>query len=516
MQSESNAFRSGRKPPAILLSLASGLLTAAAFPRIDLGWLAFVALVPLFVLLERRTNGQLFRDFWLAGFVFRLGNLYWIMFVIGHYTALPAALSIGVVVLLCIFMAIFWGLTGWLLGRITRGAGPAAALLAAPFLWVAQEYAINILQFPWDLLGYSQYANLRIAQVAAFTGVYGLSWVLVACNAGLALLLLRRNYYYISSIAVLLLAVAAYGQWRITQPAGTGTARVGVVQGSVPQDVKIDYRFADEVNRKQIRMTEELVAKNHPDIVFWSESSTLYPIQAGGVWTTQVVEMIRRLGVPLYVGSDLYVGDQVYNSSFLIHADGAFYPEEYSKVYLVPFGEYVPLSRLFFFAGKVVPEISDFTAGTKYTLFPLKGKKFAVNICFEVVFPQLARTLCRKGSGLLTTITNDAWFGRSCAPHQHFAMAVMRAIENRRYLVRAANTGISGVVDPYGRILLKTGLFVPAKFSADVRFVEETTFYTEHGDVLVAVSVFIFVVMFLTPWGRMQRRLRGPGSQAVV
>ncbi|HSP05663.1 MAG TPA: apolipoprotein N-acyltransferase [Acidobacteriota bacterium] len=516
MENESPLRVPGPRGPALLFSLAAGVLNIAAFPRIDLGWLAFAGLLPIFLLLERRTNGQLFRDFWLAAFVFRLGNLYWIIFVIGHYTQLHIALSIGVVVLLCIFMALFWGLTGWLLGRITRAAGLSIALLAAPFLWVAQEYAVNILQFPWDLLGYSQYAHLRIAQIATFTGVYGLSWVLAAFNAGLALWILRRKLYYICSITIVLCVAAAYGQWRISQPVGAESARVGVVQGNVPQDEKIDYRFADDVNRRHIHMTEELVARDHPDIVFWSESSTLYPIQAGGVWTTQVVEMVRRLGVPLYVGSDLYKGDRVFNSSFLIYGNGAFHPQEYSKIYLVPFGEYVPLSRLFFFAGKVVPEISDFTAGYKYTLFPLKGKKFAVNICFEVVFPQLARTLCGDGSALLTTITNDAWFGKSCAPHQHFAMAVMRAIENRRYLVRAANTGISGVVDPYGRILVKTGLFVPAEFTEEVRFVDESTFYTRHGDVLVHVSLFVFIVMFLTPWGKVQRRLRGTGSETVV
>ena len=310
--------------------------------------------------------------------------------------------------------------------------------------------------------------------------------------------------------------ICIFGGWRIHTPPHSGALRIGVIQGNVPQDEKIDYAFADAINRKHIRMTEDLVAKDHPDIVLWSESSTLYPILAGGEWSDQVIAMVRRTGVPLLVGSDLYTGDVVYNSSFLILPDGRFYPQEYSKIYLVPFGEYVPLAKLFFFAGKVVPEISDFTAGYKYTLFPLKGDRFAVNICFEVVFPQLARTLCRDGSSLLTTITNDAWFGKSSAPYQHFAMASMRAVENRRYLVRAANTGISGAVDPYGRVLMKTRIFEPAAFTVNVGWVKETTFYTRHGDVLVAVSIVIFGILILTPWGRIQRRLRGTGSETIV
>lgn len=499
-----------------MASLAAGLLNIAIFPRIDIGWLAFVCLLPLFLLLERRRPWQLFRDFWVAAFVFRIGNLYWISLTIGHYTQLSLVASFGIVLLLCAFMALFWGITGWIMGRMAQSAGVGAALMAAPFLWVAHEYAINILQFPWDLLGYSQYAHLRIAQAASFAGVYGLSWLLAAFNAGLAHAILRRKYYYICSITVVLLMIAVYGQWRIGRPAEGESMRMGVIQGNVPQDVKIDYAFADAINRTHIRMTEELVTRDHPDMVLWSESSTLYPMMAGGVWANQVINTVRRLGVPLFVGSDLYVGDQVYNSSFLILPDGKFYPQEYSKIYLVPFGEYVPLSKLFFFAGKVVPEISDFTAGYKYTLFPLKGRRFAVNICFEVVFPQLARTLCGSGSQLLTTITNDAWFGRTCAPYQHFAMAALRAIENRRFLVRAANTGISGVVDPYGRILMQTGLFVPAEFTAKVRWVEETTFYTRHGDVLVYVSIFVSVIVLFIPWRRVQRRLRGSRSETVV
>jgi apolipoprotein N-acyltransferase len=327
---------------------------------------------------------------------------------------------------------------------------------------------------------------------------------------------MRQKYYYINSITIALLLFSLYGQWRITRAHEGPRVRMGVIQGNVPQDVRIDYKFADEINREHIRLTEELVARDHPDIVLWSESSTLYPLQAGGIWTTQVIEMVRKTRVPLLVGSDLYTGDLVYNSSFLILPDGSFYPHEYSKIYLVPFGEYVPLSRFLFFAGKVVPEISDFTAGYKYTQFPLKDRRFAVNICFEVVFPQLARVLCRDGSALLTTITNDAWFGKSAAPYQHFAMAVMRAIENRRYLVRAANTGISGAVDPYGRVLNKTDIFVPSSFTVEVGWVDDFTCYTRYGDVLVWISITISGALLITPWKRIRRRRRGPGTETVV
>jgi apolipoprotein N-acyltransferase len=166
-------------------------------------------------------------------------------------------------------------------------------------------------------------------------------------------------------------------------------------------------------------------------------------------------------------------------------------------MFLVPFGEYVPFQKYLFFAGKVVPEISDFTPGEYTTPFPLNGRRFAVDICFEVVFPQLARTFCKNGVSLLTTITNDAWFGKSSAPYQHFAMAVMRTIENRRYLIRAANTGISGIVDPYGRIIEKTDIFVPAVLSGKVRWVDEQTFYTKTGDWILYLSMIVSAIVLI-------------------
>ncbi|HEY4492176.1 MAG TPA: apolipoprotein N-acyltransferase, partial [Acidobacteriota bacterium] len=259
------------------------------------------------------------------------------------------------------------------------------------------------------------------------------------------------------------------------------------------QDQKINYNFAEQVHRKHLRLTSELIQEAKPDLILWSEASALFSIPIGGEWTKEITDLARTHHMPLVVGSDSYTAKQVFNTAYFINANGEI-ESEYSKMYLVPFGEFVPLSSLFFFAGKVVPEISDFSPGARHTLFRMNGNSFAIHICFEVVFPQLTRTFCRKGATLLATITNDAWFGDTAAPHQHFAMVVMRAIESRRYMVRAANTGISGIVDPYGRILHQSSLFVPAKIAGDVQWIHEQTFYTLWGDVLVYLSIIVSVL----------------------
>lgn len=500
----------------ILIALLTGLINITIFPKIDQPWLVLVCLFPLFWLARKETPRKLFLYFWLAGFVFRLGNLYWIIHVIQHYSSLHSLLASSIVALLCVFMATFWGITGVLLGWIRDRYSFGAAMLAAPFLWVVFEWVLNVLQFPWDLLGYSMYRYTAIAQAASITGVYGITLLIVAWNAALTLAVTQRKHYYLYSITIIVLLSCGWGYWRISIPVKGPELRVGIIQGNIPQDVKINYEFAQQVNETQIAMTKALVRASRPDIIFWSESSTLFPLLAGREWTSQITDLAKEEGVPIFLGSDVYLNGRVYNSAFLIDRTGTILPIRYSKMYLVPFGEYVPFQKLLFFAGKVVPEISDFTAGEQHTAFPLNGKKFAVNICFEVVFPQLARTFCKNGVALLTTITNDAWFGKSSAPYQHFAMATMRAIENRRYLVRAANTGISGIVDPYGRVIQKTDIFVPAVLSGRVQWIDEQTIYTQTGDWIVYLSAVVSILVLAATLRKKQGVKNGSGFEANV
>jgi apolipoprotein N-acyltransferase len=231
--------------------------------------------------------------------------------------------------------------------------------------------------------------------------------------------------------------------------------------------------------------------------VLWPESST--PFYFDEPRDRAASDLLRALAkqtqVPLLFGSDQIedgVPVRYYNSAFLIREDGST-AGVYRKMHLVPFGEYVPFKRLLFFAEPLVEAVSDFSAGDEPVLLPVGGHRISAAICYEIVYPNLVRQFVLGGSELLTTITNDAWFGTTSAPYQHFAQASMRAIESGRYLVRSANTGISGIVDPYGRILDRTTIDEPAVLVGDARFLRTTTLYTRVGDVVAYASVVVTV-----------------------
>ena len=215
--------------------------------------------------------------------------------------------------------------------------------------------------------------------------------------------------------------------------------------------------------------------------------------------TAQIRGLASQAAVTVLLGTDEIVHgspNTYYNSAVLVRPDGST-GGVYRKMHLVPFGEYVPLQGLFFFASRLVEAVSDFSPGDTATLLPVGGHWISTSICYEIVYPNLVRQFASGGSELLTTITNDAWFGPTSAPYQHFAQASMRAIENGRYLVRAANTGISGIVDPYGRVLQSSDLFQPAVVVGDVRLLRTTTVYGRSGDIFAYASALVTLALLV-------------------
>jgi apolipoprotein N-acyltransferase len=256
-------------------------------------------------------------------------------------------------------------------------------------------------------------------------------------------------------------------------------------------------------------MTRQAIA-NGAELVLWPESSTPFFFEEDRAWGEQIRMLARQAHVPMLIGSDQIergIPAKYYNSAFLVRSDGTT-GGVYRKIHLVPFGEYVPLKSLFFFAGRLVEAVSDFSPGQSVELLPVDGHRLSVAICYEIVYPDLVRTFVASGSELLATITNDAWFGQTSAPYQHFEQASMRAIEEGRYLVRSANTGISGIVDPYGRVVARTRLFEPAVTVGEIRFLESTTFYARHGDVFAYVCTLLTGMLLLQAIvvSRLQRR----------
>jgi apolipoprotein N-acyltransferase len=404
--------------------------------------------------------------------------------------------------------------------RRVIAAHGVAAITAAPFVWVATELGRTHLLtgFPWVLLGYSQASVLPIAQFASLFGVYGVSALVAGVSAAAAISAAsNRAADRVRAIALAglpLAGVAIWGSMRAADAPWTRLGqpiRVGLIQGNVEQSEKWDVERAQAIFDDYLGMTRQAIAAN-AELVIWPESSTPFLFEEDARGADRVRAIAREARVPILLGSDQIewrtegnrrIPDKFFNAAFLVRADGTT-AGVYRKMHLVPFGEYVPFKRLLFFAGPLVEQVGPFSAGEQAALLPLGGHLLSTAICYEVVYPNLVRQFVLGGSELLTTITNDAWFGRTSAPYQHFEQASMRAIEEGRYLVRSANTGISGIVDPYGRVLARSEVDERTVLMGEARFLSVSTFYARHGDIFAYASVVLALTLLLMSRRRIQ------------
>jgi apolipoprotein N-acyltransferase len=362
--------------------------------------------------------------------------------------------------------------------------------------------------FPWALLGYSQVTFLPIAQSASVVGVYGVSWLLAASATGIASIAIAKGRArWVPALAVVLLVggIGLWGSARMRASVLTSQGeivRTAVIQGNIEQEDKWNPALRDIITDRYLMMTREALGAG-ATFILWPESSTPFLFERDLIRGGDIRRLARQSGATLLIGSDQVEPvkatsatekpqELYYNAAFLVKPDGEV-GAVYRKMHLVPFGEYVPLKSLLFFVGPIIEAVSAFSPGTDPVLLPVGAHRASTAICYEVIFPSLIREFVLDGSELLTTITNDAWYGRSSAAYQHWEQAAMRSIEQGRYLARAANTGISGFVDPYGRVLQKTDLFEPAVLVQDLRFVTARTIYSRIGDIAAWLSLAITV-----------------------
>jgi apolipoprotein N-acyltransferase len=459
-------------------------------------------LIVAVVLATRPSTATAWRWFRLgfgAGLVYFAGTLYWVVTVMTTFGGLADPVAVLVGALLVAYLSIYPAFFAVLLGHAVRRGGVGMVWLA-PIFWVAMEWLRSWVGggFPWALLGSSLATVLPVVQLASVTGVYGLSLLVVLVStAAAALTLSRRRPDRIGAavVAALTLVIAAAGTMRVAGSALTrsGTViRVGLVQGNVAQDRKWNPAFRDQILGNYLALSQRVIDAG-ARLVLWPEAATPFFFDAESALAAPIRQLASLTRTPFLIGTDEIVRgaggepDRYYNAAVLVGADGRSH-RSYRKMQLVPFGEYVPLKQLLFFVGPLVEAVSDFSAGTDPIVFEAGDSRVSVAICYEVVYPWIARAFVSQGSQLLATITNDAWFGRSSAPYQHFEQASIRAVENGRYLVRAANTGISGVVDPYGRVLAATPLFEPAATTVDVRLHDHRTIYSYIGDLVAWLS----------------------------
>jgi apolipoprotein N-acyltransferase len=443
--------------------------------------------------------------------------LYWITRVMVVYGHMPVPAAVAVNGALIAYLALFPAAFGAVVARLTNRGGPRMVLWA-PFVWVASELGRTYLLtgFPWVLLGYSQTSVLPIAQTASVVGVYGLSAVVASTSAALAFAatvprdggernrrppIWRSAFRPLLIVLLVLVVLGVWGEWRIGRGelvASGETLRVGLIQANVSIEEKLETRQAFAIFTRYLRLSREALAKGATTLI-WPESSTPFAFGLDLTGSEQVRALARDAHASILLGSDqVQYSDppQYWNSAFMIRPDGST-AGNYKKIHLVPFGEYVPARRVFFFMDRIVEASIDFSSGLESTLLPIGSHQVSTSICYEVVYPNLVRQFTIAGSELLTTITNDAWFGPTSAPYQHFDQAAMRAIENGRYLVRAANTGVSGIVDPYGRVLMRSGIFEPRVLVGEVRFLHGMTWYARLGDAIAYASLLITAALLV-------------------
>jgi apolipoprotein N-acyltransferase len=498
---------SRKKFCGVVLAAASGLLLTASFPKVDLGGLAWVALFPLFCAIKGEPPRTGFKLGFLTGMVHYGTLLYWIVEVINYYGDVPGPLSLAIFALLIFYLSLYPGLFAMAVRQLRERSFPF--YLTGPFIWVALEYIRSFLLsgFPWENLGYSQYDQLHLIQVSDMLGVYGLSALIVAVNSVLFeffnSVCAKKRPAWMSLVTVGLVfgGFLIYGGWRIERTdssAGDAPKRtIALTQGNIDQSVKWLPSFQHETLRRYATLSRDAL-NTDPDLIIWPETALPFYFLHNEELTAKTIEVVRASGVYFILGSPSFVragkGPRYYNSAYLVDPTGKVVGK-YDKVHLVPYGEYVPLKRFFPFLGKLVEAVGDFDSGKEGQILAWGDEKIGVLICFEAIFPGLARSMVNNGAQLLVNITNDAWFGRSSAPYQHLSMVVFRAVENHLAVARAANTGISAFVDPVGRLLDQTPLFEEAMRSRKLPLMSRKTFYARHGDVFAVGCVVMSLIL---------------------
>ena len=471
------------------LAILAAVLLSLSFASFNLWLFAWCGFIPLFIALENKSLRQAFMIAFFCGVIFWSLTIYWLIQVT----------LLGQLVLI-LYLAIYFGLFGCAI-YFSRFLSVNSCLFFLPASWVLLEYLRSYLftGFPWALIGLSQYRNLPIIQIADITGAWGVCFLVVLVNAVLYLFLRRHSGVKILFIPILALFLAlGYGFIRLSYKPDLCNDKerfkISVVQGNIHQDLKWDKRAVTFIQNRYRELTSAAAA-DKPVLIIWPESSV------PGVWGRDDAEFIQvfslagQLHTNLLVGAVSYFNQNYFNSALFINQRGSMVAT-YSKLHLVPFGEYIPLKNLFPFL-ETIAQIGDIQPGREYTIFR-QPANFGVLICFEDLFPELSREFIKRGARFLVNITNDAWYKEGSAPYQHFAASVFRSVENRVYLARAANTGISGFIDPSGRILgvvqnaRGKDIFVQGYNSQSICLaVGKRTIYNRYGDFFVVFCLLL-------------------------
>jgi apolipoprotein N-acyltransferase len=529
---------------AALLLLPFSIIGPVPFWRTFFAWVAFVPLLcGLLAQQNLRRPGALLRATlaaYVMGVLWFAGNCYWIYQTMLYYGGLPPLISAGILIAYSLVLGLYFATFGLLLTATAKAFRSSRyALLGAPFFWVALELlSARFTKVPWDLLGYSQVDNFLLTSVAPFTGVYGLSFVLVAGNALMAAGLLASKRRISLFVTGLLVALVLQNGDHFA-PAGQPLEATAVlVQENL--NVNQDNSWPGAEYERQLSQFVKLSARScapylkgvpelngfpvtpdcpqvavAPDVIVWPESPAPFVDK-----DPRLLGVLRAMAVsmntPLIVGTTSLDPHgprfDMYNSALFVGVDGGV-AGRYDKIHLVPWGEYIPYKQFFSFAKNLTQQAGDMTHGWRRVVFSTGGHRFGVFICYEEIFGDEIRLFAKQGAEVLVNISNDGWYGDTCAPWQTLNMSRMRAIENRRWLLRDTNTGLTTVIDPYGRLTASVPRHVLTSLAARYGYRSDMTFYTLHGDLFAYLCGIITVgILAAVVRAYLRRRQRSHSS----
>ncbi|MCX5808736.1 MAG: apolipoprotein N-acyltransferase, partial [Proteobacteria bacterium] len=506
-------------------------------PPISLFPLAYVSLIPLIHSLKGNNIRHNFLMGFITGVVSHIGHIYWVVIAMNRYGGIDIYTSILIMLLLVLYISLYIGCftasSSYLESKLS-----IPLFLSAPFIWVLLEYirGVFLTGFPWSFLAHSQHNFLTLIQVVSITGTYFLSFLIVAINFilyRLFIMLYQRKtkgprvqgfkdssetsagetlepstpvslapstprslepsfIVYAVIILAFFIASCIYGYNRL-QATETGRLKAVIIQGNIRQDVKWGESFKVRTIKTYLQKSGE--AGRNADIVIWPETAMPFVFDDEIHINRFIKEVPIALQTNLLFGTVSKDKSGRYRNSAYVYGNDGMPAGNYSKVHLVPFGEYTPLISYFPFLLKLTAAGGDFAPGESHKPIATPLGKIGILICYEGAFPSITIETVRKGAQVLVNLTNDAWYDKSSAPYQHLVFYVFRAVEADRYVLRAANTGISTIIDPRGRIKEQTGLFVESTFTGMFSLKTEKTPYVTYGDYFILFSFLCLLVI---------------------
>jgi apolipoprotein N-acyltransferase len=487
----------------ITLSISSGVLFALSFPHTAQGWLAFVSLAPLLVaVVKADSRREAFLQGWIAQTVAWLMMVPWVVRVMSHYGGLPYAAGVAIFVAMAAILGMYGALFAVIVKRFNLGVRFAPWLLV-PLTWAAIEYlrTFFLTGFPWNLIATALIDYRSFIQIDRFAGPYFVGALLVLPATVIAWWVTQKPLPVARVVVGGLLGILLLVWWGtglvasklIARQSGAEVITAALLQPNITQEMRWDDENVTAIYRRMLDMTVRAAGKG-AKIVIWPESTVPLSYTQTAFFRESIEELSKRYDIDIILGSvatDPARPGRIWNSAFLV-SNGTTVGH-YDKIRLVPFGEYVPLRRVLFFAEKLVRAVGEFEFGTNDK--PLVGKKsYGPAICYEIVYPQITRTQVRNGADVLVTITNDAWYDGTSAPAQHLWQARLRAVETDRYLLRAATTGISAFVDPTGQMLSSIPMGEEGIIYASFQARSSVTPYVRFGDWFAWVACGVVLI----------------------